>query len=216
MKTTILFLFITVLLSVNAFAQNEPENKQPQSLLGGDSKITGWFVSIDNSFSRLHDKNVNMPGFSFGMNMNRTFQLGLTGKSFSWYETSLKYDDLYDEPCYLTGGYGGMYFNIVPQSGKVLHVSIPVIIGGGTADYITVAEYPETDDGEIEMERRKLEQIPFFAFEPGVNLEMNITGFMKIYSGVSYRLLSGANLSSQSKNGLNGLNIKLGIQFGKF
>ncbi len=100
MKTFILATILTIATGLCANAQENNKNNETQSLLGGDSKITGWYVGMENSFTQVNSKNAYMPGFSFGMVINRSFQLGLIGKSFSWHKTYLKYENVMNEPCY--------------------------------------------------------------------------------------------------------------------
>jgi len=217
MKTLILTLICSLLMTAFVVAQNDYNGRETQSLLGGDSKITGWFVGIDNSFSQLNDKCAALPGFSFGMVINRSIQFGLIGKSFSWHETYLKYDNVMPEACYLNGGYGGLYIDANAHAGRLIHLSFPLIIGGGGASYLSANKYPEPDDnGEIDYSRKELALSPFFVLEPGVNLEMNITGFMKVYSGVSYRWINGMRLENTSNHAFDGFNLNVGLRFGKF
>ena len=200
-----------------ALSQDYYRNDEPRTLMGSNSKITGWFVSLENSFSQVNEKYTALPGFSFGMVVNRSLQIGLIGKSFSWYETYLKFDNVMSEPCYLNGGYGGLYVDANTHAGKLIHVSFPFIIGGGGASYLSVNKYPELEDeGEIDYSRRELAVSPFFVLEPGVNVEMNVTGFMKVYSGVSYRWINGLRLENTSNHAFDGVNFNLGIRFGKF
>jgi hypothetical protein len=151
------------------------------------------------------------------MVINQSFQLGLIGKSFSWHETNLKYDNVMNEPCYLNGGYGGLYFDANPFSGKILHLSFPIIIAGGEANYLSINEYPELeDDGEIDYSKKVLASSPFFVLEPGLNIELNITGFMKVYTGASYRWINGMNLENTANHAFDGFNINVGLRLGKF
>jgi len=217
MKTLIFTSILTLMLSSFALAQDDYRNRETQSLLGGNSKITGWFISMDNSFSQLNDKNASLPGFSFGMVINRSFHLGLIGKSFSWHETYLKFNDVLSEPVYLNGGYGGLYLDANTNAGKILHISFPVIIAGGCASYMSVNKYAELDeDGQIDYSSQELASSPFFVVEPGINLEMNITGFMKAYTGLSYRWINGLDLENTSSRAFSGMNFNVGLRFGKF
>ncbi len=71
-------------------------------------------------------------------------------------------------------------------------------------------------DGEIDYSKKVLASSTFFVLEPGINLELNITGFMRAYSGASYRWTSGNNLKNTPENAFNGFNLNVGLRFGKF
>ncbi len=215
---TILFTFIFILF-MNAFAisQEEYHSEEPKTLFSSGSRVTGWFIDFHNSYSQLNGHYTYLPGFASGVVMNNNFRLGLVGKALSCHEKFLRFDNIFDEPVYLAGGYGGLYMEATPYANKVFHVSVPVIIGGGGAVYLSKERYPEIDeDGEMDYERKDLDSSPFFVIEPGVNVELNVTGFMKLYTGYSYRWINGLNLEHTARSAFNGSNFNLGIKFGKF
>lgn len=215
MKTIVTFLTL-ILFSAAVFAQEEPINDQPQTIFSGGTKLTGWFIGFNHSYSRINGKYSYLPGFSGGIIMNRNFMIGFTGKSLTCYENYLRYDNLFDETVYLEGGYGGLYLEATPFYDKVVHVSFPVIIGGGGAAYISKEKYLDYEDDDWDFERIERSSSPLFVIEPGVKLEVNVTGFMKLYSGFSYRWTQGLRLEKTSRNALNGCNFSLGLKFGKF
>jgi hypothetical protein len=158
-----------------------------------------------------------MPGFAGGIIMNRNIKLGLIGKTLSYYDTFLQYDDIFDEPVYLVGGYGGLFMEASPIDRKVLHISFPLIIGGGGAEYLSMDTYPEfEDEGEIDYDHRQMSNSPYWVVEPGANIEVNVAGFMRLYAGYSYRWMMGLKLENTESNAFNGSNFNFGIRFGKF
>jgi len=222
MKTTFLTFAIIPIFFAFSSAQNEENFYEPQTLFPGGTRVTGWFIDFTNSYSEINGKNSYLPGFAGGMVMNHNFRLGLAGKSLNCYETYLRYDNLFDEPVYLEGGYGGLYLEFSPIEDKVIHLTFPVIIGGGGASYLTKEKYPENDfddddwNWDWDFKRKELSTSPFFVIEPGVNVEVNITRFMKLHSGFSYRWTAGLDLQHTSGNAFNGSNLNLGLKFGKF
>ncbi len=69
----------------------------------------------------------------------------------------------------------------------------------------------------------------FLVFQPGVDVEFNITEFFRIALGASYRLTNGINLRYKyldddyveqvitvDKNALNSFNFNIGFKFGWF
>ncbi len=220
MKTIIFTTVLALLFCAGLFAQDKDFETQPQTIFSGGAKVTGWFIDFNNSYSHINGKCTYLPGFSGGIVMNRNFRLGLTGKSLSYYETYLYYPDRFDEPVYLVGGYGGLYMEASPIDSKVIHVSFPLILGGGGATYMSKNKFPEweadDDEWEWDYDRASLSTSPFFVIEPGVNLEVNITAFMKLYAGYSYRWTGGLRLEHTSHTAFNGSNFNMGLRFGKF
>ena len=43
---------------------------------------------------------------------------------------------------------------------------------------------------------------PYWVVEPGANIEVNVTGFMRMYAGYSYRWMMGLNLENTSAIGI--------------
>jgi len=218
MKTIFIATILFVVATLNGFSQDSNQQKDPQTLFSNGSKVTGWFIEFSNSYTTLNGKNTYMPGFAGGIVMNRNFSIGLIGKSLSWYPTHLKFTNVMDEPAYLEGGYGGLFLVASPMANKVFHISFPMIAGAGGAVYMSQLEYPDLDDFDDfgDFCHRSLSSSPFFVVEPGVNAEINVTGFMKLYAGYSYRWLMGLNLDNTSGNAFNGSNFNFGVRFGKF
>ena len=217
MKTIIATFLITLITCAPGYAQTENNEFETQTIFGSGAKVTGWFIDFNNTFSQLNGQNGYMPGFAGGIIMNRNFKIGLIGKTIDSHETSLQFDDIFDEPVYLVGGHGGLFLEASPIDNKVVHISIPFIIGCGTAEYISKDLYPEIEDGdEMDYCRKQMSTSPYWVVEPGANIEVNVTGFMRLYAGYSYRLMMGLKLANTESNALNGSNFNFGIRFGKF
>lgn len=218
MKTIFFATFLFVAAAFNGYAQNNNPQDAPQTLFSNGAKVTGWFIEFTNSYTTLKERNTFMPGFAGGIVMNRNLSIGLIGKSISWYPTHLKFANVLDEPAYLEGGYGGLYLVASPMDKKVIHLTFPMIVGAGGAVYVSQLEYPDLDDFDDfgDFNHRTLSSSPFYVVEPGVNTEINVTGFMKLYAGYSYRWLMGLNLENTSGKAFNGSNFNFGVRFGKF
>jgi hypothetical protein len=215
MKTIITTVLLTLLTCAIGFAQTENNGNEVQSIFGGGAKVTGWWVDLNNSYSQLNGQNAHMPGIAGGVIMNHNFKIGFIGKSLTCHETYLQYDNIYDEPVYLVGGHGALYFEASPIDNKVVHISFPFIIGGGGAEYISQNLYPEIDEDEIDYSRKHMSSSPYWIAEPGANVEINITRFLRVYAGYSYRWMMGLNLENTPHNALNGSNFNFGVRFGK-
>jgi len=217
MKTIITTFLLILLTGFMGFAQNEKTGDEVQTLFGNGAKVTGWFIDFNNTFSQLNGQNSYMPGFAGGIIMNHNFKLWLIGKTLSYYDTKLQYDNIFEEPVNLVGGYGGLFMEASPIDRKVVHISIPLIFGGGNAEYLSKNTYPEfEDEGEIDYCHQQMSTSAYWVIEPGANIEVNVTGFMRLYAGYSYRWMMGLNLANTESNALNGSNFNFGIRFGKF
>jgi hypothetical protein len=216
MKTIITTVLLTLFTCAMGYAQIENNGNEVQSIFGGGAKVTGWWVDLNNSYSQLNGQNAHLPGIAGGVIMNQNFKIGFIGKSLTCHETYLQYDNIYEEPVYLVGGHGALYLEYSPIDNKVVHISIPFIIGGGGAEYLSAETYPEfEDEGEIDYERKHMSSSPYWIAEPGANVEINITRFLRVYAGYSYRWMMGLNLENTPHDALNGSNFNFGVRFGK-
>lgn len=114
-------------------------------------------------------------------------------------------------------GYGGLFIEPVLFSKKAVHFSIPLLFGAGGI-------------GESEMRLLNIDQIDnpyyndpvylnsdfFLVFEPGLNMELNLLRFVRMYGGFSYRFMNGVNLPNTDLNRLSGLSGNIGFRFGWF
>jgi hypothetical protein len=218
MKTIIVTVLMAILFAGTANAQKENDySGEFQSFFMPYSQITGWFFELNSSASNLNSKYTRLPGIAGGVMMNNSMYVGLRAKSFSWHETYLDFNNVLSEECYLNGGYAGLYLESGIQANKLIHLTIPVTIGGGAASYMSKALYPEIEDEfEIDFSRKELSASPFLVFEPGINLEMNVTGFLKLAAGYSYRWLYGLRLENTRSNAFNAGSINVGLRLGRF
>jgi hypothetical protein len=96
-------------------------------------------------------------------------------------------------------GYGGLILEYVGLWDRMIHFTVPVLIGYGNADYNS-----KVNDG-------------FFALEPGLNAELNVIRWFRIDAGIGYLFVSGIdNLPGLGSNDVGGLQGTLAFKFGKF
>jgi hypothetical protein len=218
MKTiAILIAGLMAVGMVNAQQETEKTNPEMQTIFGKNHQPSvGWFVGLENSYTKFDEREVWMGGLNFGMIVDHHLSMGLTGRG--WYERDeMYYPELTDTTgAYLEGGYGGLLlaYTLFPQS--VVHLTFPVIIGAGGATYVTEKEYLEWDDDEWDTSHEVLDTDVFFVIEPAVNAEVNILKFMRLHAGVSYRYTGGFQMINTSDNLMNNFTATVGLKFGKF
>lgn len=135
------------------------------------------------------DHAVSLGGGGYGLVTNHQVPVTVDGN-----------DDLY-----ALNGYGGFVFEYTNRSYKLTHFTISTLIGGGGL----MLRERNYDDVNEEVDT-------YFVFEPGINLELNITHFFRITAGVQYRLTSGISEYGFSDSDFSGLNGVLAFKFGGF
>jgi hypothetical protein len=208
------------LLTTAIFAQDEKTNASNDhinSIFGNGKKTTvGWFVGPSAGYTRFSESDVALAGIQGGVIINHNFTIGLTafGVANSDY---LTYKQIVDTAVVrLEGGYGGLLleYTLFPKS--IVHLSFPLIIGGGQMSYINKNETRNWDGEEWDCDNREIDKDAFFVVEPGVRAELNVFKFMRLGVGVSYRYVPDLELMNTSKSFINNLTAGASLKFGKF
>ncbi|MBK7174322.1 MAG: hypothetical protein IPH84_14055 [Bacteroidales bacterium] len=211
---TLALLFIALILN----AQEATRSNDEISTLFGKNKDTklGWFVGFDNSYTQFGSRDVHMSGFNAGLIINHSFAVGFSGSGWT-NRNSMYYNHVTDTSgAYLEGGFGRMLFEITPFPQSPLHITFPILLGGGGASYITEEDYFEWDEDDWDNYHKNLDTDLFFSFEPGIRAELNVFRFMRLNAGVSYRYVSGLELMNTPSDLMNNLSATVGLKFGKF
>lgn len=217
----ITFAIIFVMLSVVMFAQDEPrgtkQNDEINTLFGKGNKVKiGWFVGPNGGYTRFCSSDVALAGLSAGMIINHNFSIGLTGYGVA-NSNNLTYDQFIDTTdVKLVGGYGGLLleYTLFPKS--AVHVTFPLMIGGGSMAYVSTTENYDWEDHNYDYYDHAIDQDAFFVIEPGVRAEVNILKFMRFGIGVSYRYTPDLDLVNTSAGFINNFTAGASLKFGKF
>jgi hypothetical protein len=119
--------------------------------------------------------------------------------------TDVRVDDgAATEARYLEMGYGGFEFEYVHRSDELVHLAVHTLIGAGSVEL--VERRPGHSLGTDE----------FFAFEPSVAGDLNVTNWFRIGGGVGYRLTVGADVGEVHDSDLSGVSGHLILKFGSF
>jgi hypothetical protein len=106
-------------------------------------------------------------------------------------------------PTYVTEkidvGYGGFIIEYVVASDRLIHCTFEGLIGAGGAS----TRLGDRDEA-------------FFVAEPGANLVLNVTRFIRAGLGASYRYVGGLGLGELDSADLRGAAVVLSLKFGSF
>jgi hypothetical protein len=214
------FAIMFALLTTALFAQDEPaknNNDEMNTLFGKGNKTSiGWFVGPAGGYTRFCSSDVALAGIQAGMVINHNFTIGLAcyGVANSKHLIYPQFVDTTDVR--LEGGYGGLLleYTLFPKS--LVHVSFPLIIGGGSMAYISANETNSWDDNERDCDHQTIDQDAFFVIEPGVRAEVNILKFLRFGAGVSYRYTPDLDMINTSSGFINNFTASASLKFGKF
>jgi hypothetical protein len=214
MKTKLFLNFLMCfLVSYTIVAQNVDDDEM-QTLFGDGEVSFGGYGGPKVAYSSFDGRNIWLVGGRGGVIINHSLVLGGGGYGIvnsPVYENFTYKDKTYSE-VYLQGGYGGFIIEGIIWPKKLVHVSVPVLIGAGGIMF-TDQRYP---DEHSNFENHVIVHNAFFVVEPGVEVELNVVRFMRLTAGVSYRYAPKLELPNIASGSFNALTASISLKFGKF
>jgi hypothetical protein len=186
-------------------------NRDGIQTLTGPGRNVGFYFGFHSEYSQIAGHDAFGAGGTFAMIANHGLAIGFSGKGFFTepfeiiHGTNTSYS--------YTGGYGGILIEPIIFPKFPVHVSFPILLGGGGIarsvlyDYYYPYEYTEViiEDAEA-----------FMIAEPGVEIEFNVTRWLRMGLGASYRFTTTFEPSAYESNPLNGFTGGFSMKFGKF
>ncbi len=202
---TILMSAITILV----IGQDDPRNNQQQNTLFGSIPPKGGFIAFSAKPAYVNDQAAYMSGLQAAVVMGRKVNLGFAAyglltdvRSGQFTEEGTEY--------FVEMGYGGFLIEPVLGSHRMVHLTAPVILGGGIS---TLASRRPWDMGS---NYDYTDPEFFFIAEPGVNAELNLFRFMRLGAGVGYRFVGETGVFRSSATNLSGWSGNLTLKLGWF
>jgi hypothetical protein len=181
--------------------------------IGGYGGFEMKSTQLDRNFSGL------LLGMRGGMIVNDNFLIGAAG--YGLLPTKkVNYPTFGHETennLYLTGGYGGLFFEYIHHSDRMFHLTANTLIGCGGVSLTR----GWNNNNNIFDNTLKHPSSFVFVIEPGVALDVNVTKMFRMSLGISYRYAPNFNLQYEGKDILpstafNGLSVGLTFKFGSF
>lgn len=116
---------------------------------------------------------------------------------------------------YLQFWYAGLMAEYTHNSHKLVHWSVGGLLGGGGVGRREGDWHDRWDDNDHDGDGW-YDGSGFFVAEPFAGIEVNLTPWLRINAGGSYRLVAGSDTPGISDSDLSGPSFKFGIKAGKF
>jgi hypothetical protein len=218
--------------AVEVKKMNDPKDEKIRTLFSNTKnpmkpiKYLGLSVGSEFQYGSLAGEFAPMAGVSGTLHINKKWGIGVAGYSTinNFTPTALNAKSLLN----LNVMYGGLKLEYTPNPNAPIHVSFPLLIGGGMARVDSANDYRNGFvgfGGRDKNNRREFggrDNTNFWVIQPGIIIEANVIRFLKIYAGASYRLTPSVNtetttaLPTPTANQLSGLNFSAGIKVGLF
>lgn len=223
MKTLKLTVAVLLASAVSAFGQTD-SNPQMKTVFG-DPEVSsiGGFGAIGFGYTEVGSQDAIYFSAQGAAIVNHNMAIGGGGKAFI---SRVAYDQNLNDDFNYVGGYAGLIVQPIVGWNQPVHVSFPVLIGGGGIGYIKHWGEYEDDDYEFDDE----DSYAFFVVEPGLEVEFNMVKWMRLAATVSYRYTTDIKLRYRPLEGQNpsqtayiapndmlrGINVGLVFKFGRF
>lgn len=210
----ILTLLLLALFVQFGYAQEEEkiEKKDDMNTIFSKEnlKFTGGYLAPEIKVGNVHEDISLLVGAKMGFTFNKKFTIGLAGYGLT--SNSDFMDDRYSitDPLRIGMGYGGLSLEYTLFSNKVIHFTVPVIVGAAG-----VYVYEDNNDF-FYSDYQDIESSAAFVVEPGVNIELNVFKFMRLDLGASYRYITGTDLVYLEDKDLSDLSFNATFKFGFF
>jgi len=142
------------------------------------------------------------------INFDGNHAISLGGGGYGLVTEHLVPDQEFGDPetdYFAMNGYGGFIIEYTNRSYQLVHLTASSLIGAGGL-MIRDRNFNDIDHSPDS----------FFVFEPGANLELNVTDFFRVAAGLSYRLTSGISRAGFSDDDFSGINGTITLKFGRF
>jgi hypothetical protein len=213
MKKTVVLSALSILLYSLAFSQDpglEYYKSKEIKTLFDHNKGGGGFGALTLGYSVIDDRKALLMGARFGWITGHSLGIGIGATGFI---NEVHHEPLTNRDTYLSGGYGGLYIEPILLPGYPVHLSFPVLLGGGGVSYVS------KESGLIR--NKVLDSEAFLLIEPGVDLEFNLTRHFRFVIGASYRLpttfdIGRSAISDYDIGSIKGMSYMVTFKFGKF
>ncbi|HEY5615467.1 MAG TPA: hypothetical protein VIL52_05550 [Bacteroidota bacterium] len=205
MKSLILFLIILSTLPVLA---------QEQTLIGADDVEHGGYGALVIKFTSVNDDFGVLLGGRGGWIINHTFSIGAAGYGLANNVRAHSPGPFGQE--FVDFGYGGLDLEYISNSDNLIHLSIHALVGAGAVGFRYGFGNNDNDWDNVFDHNDAHQYDAFFVVEPGINVDLNITGWFRVSLGAEYRYIGGVSSGATTNANLRGPSGMLTFRFGKF
>lgn len=175
----------------------------------------GLYIAPEASYGQLRGDMTTFTGTSVMLVLNKKWAIGATAQM----NVDNSFVPKAISPLTIQSAFGGGKIEYTPRPDALVHVSFPLMIGAGAASADSVRTKYGRDFGfEGKNRNGRLTTNAFVVVQPGINLEMNILRYAKLYVGANYRLsfLADNQTALLPASTLQGFSITGGLRMGLF
>ena len=175
----------------------------------------GLYVAPEFSYGQLRGGMTSFGGASAMVVLNKKWAIGVTGQMSS----DENFVPKAVAPLAVQSMVMGGIIEFTPRPDALIHVSFPLMIGGGEASADSVRANKGHDwNDTLGNGKGDHNGNGFIVVQPGIHLEANLLRYAKIYVGANYRLsfLTDNQTALLPANTLQGFSMSAGLKLGLF
>jgi len=187
---------------------------QETKVLFNVPKITniGYYLAPEYQYGQISNEYTSFRGISAMVLLNNRLGMGIathTVSSQTFAPASINSNPLISTIYSLQSRFTGLKFEYILMPTKLIHITFPLLIGTANAGAVRSGGGGK---GRGPMPNN------YFVVQPGVQVEMNVIKYIKLYTGINYRLSNGINIINQNlpSSTLQGLSYNFGAKIGVF
>jgi hypothetical protein len=201
-------LFVLFVLSAQ---QTWAQHAKTETLFSGNGKTTvGGYAAAPAKFTSIDGNLGVLTGGYGGVLLNHKIMLGVGAYSLV-NNIGLPPVNPTINKEYLNLWYTGFVAEYTHNSDKLIHWTAGTLLGGGGVSRRDTRR--RNDDFD---QRNNYDGSGFFVAEPFANLELNITRFLRLDVGASYRYVQGSSTQGITDGKLSNPSVHVSIKAGKF
>jgi hypothetical protein len=204
-------LLISQIIFAGAASAQKTDTVVAQTLFNMKALNTKGYGTIQPSFTSIKGAFLFAVKAGGGIILKNTVGIGVEANAIVSSEEleDIYYGSINDETTAVVQGYyGGLRIEPKLEPKKVLHLTFPLVIGGGILLYKTSREYYDN--------KREIDNDTFFYIEPGAMVEINISTVFRLGFLFSFRYVPNLNLNSTASNAFNTASFGINLAFGKY
>jgi hypothetical protein len=197
----------------NLFAQQETTEQQPQTVFSFKSiQSSGFYGALTNSSTSINGEYANLGGLYFGYFINQKLLIGVGGAATN---TALRVPEanktISGADLRYQYGHFGLMTEYVVNSNKKVHFAFNLLSGAGFT-----AQYLDSDRDEKRYKNYSHDTDFFVVLEPGAQVEINLTKWMRLSPGISYRQTIGSDAKGLDDSDLSNVSGNVALKLGRF
>jgi hypothetical protein len=235
LKKISLMFAMTFVIGSMSYAQNADSTTQSApktttTLFGAlKPKISKLGLYVSSEFQYFGAAGAYTParGASGMLLINERLGIGVAGASVRGFNPTA----LNNAGLQMRYAYGGAQLEYTIAPHRLVHVTIPLLIGGGTASVDSSGfgrrgkDGIKDGDGKDGIDNFRNDRNPFFVIQPGLRIEANLFRFAKFYIGANYRAVlgtssvtypTGTTTATLTNSQLSGASFTAGVKIGLF